>query len=328
MALGTGPDAPDPGGAGLDGLTIHALDDLTADADDSFPADWEAQLDGWARPVRADLYQIVYTSGTTSAPKGVMLTHGNMLSTVEVCKALLPPRHLRVVSLLPLSHLFEQAPVLMYGTMIGAEVMYVRSRNPRVIFETLRELRVNTMIVTPQLMELFWSAITREVDKQGKRATFERARKVARHLPYVARRLLFRSIHSQLGGEFRLFVSAGAYLPPELQRSWEDLGVIVLQGYGSTECGPAAANTEQRHPVGVVGRHIPPDPAAAGRGQLRDRGRRSQRQYRLLAGRRGHRGCLPSRRLVPHRRHRPLQRATATWCCPVGPRTSSCCPTA
>ena len=74
-----------------------------------------------------------------------------------------------MVSLLPLSHLFEQAPVLMYGTMIGAEVMYVRSRNPRVIFETLRELRVNTMIVTPQLMELFWSAIMREVDKQGKR---------------------------------------------------------------------------------------------------------------------------------------------------------------
>ncbi len=200
----------------------------------------------------------MYTSGTTSAPKGVMLTHGNMVSTVEVCAALLPPRHLRVVSLLPLSHLFEQAPVLMYGTMIGAEVMYVRSRNPRVIFEALREIRVNTMIVTPQLIELFWAAVMREVDKQGKRATFERARKIARRLPYAARRLLFRSIHKQLGGEFRLFVSAGAYLPPELQRSWEDLGVVVLQGYGATECGPASANTEHRHPAGVVGKPIPP----------------------------------------------------------------------
>lgn len=258
MALGTGPDAPDPDGAGLDGLTIHALDRLTADADDTFPRDWESQLDAWPMPGRADLYQIVYTSGTTSAPKGVMLTHGNMLSTVEVCGGLLPPRPRRVVSLLPLSHLFEQAPVLMYGTMIGAEVMYVRSRNPRVIFEALRELRVTTMIVTPQLMELFWTAIVREVDKQGKRATFDRARRIARHLPYAARRVLFRSIHTQLGGAFRLFVSAGAYLAPELQRSWEDLGVIVLQGYGATECGPAAANTEQRHPAGVVGKPIPP----------------------------------------------------------------------
>ncbi len=258
MALGTGPDAPDPDGAGLDGLVIHQLDELTADADVSFPTDWEAQLDAWSRPVRSDLYQIVYTSGTTSAPKGVMLTHGNMLSTVELCKALLPPRPLRVVSLLPLSHLFEQAPVLMYGTLIGAEVMYVRSRNPRVIFEALRELQVTTMIVTPQLMELFWSAITREVDKQGKRATFDRARRIARHLPYPARRLLFRSIHKQLGGEFSMFVSAGAYLPPEIQRSWEDLGVLVLQGYGATECGPAAANSERHHPAGVVGRPIPP----------------------------------------------------------------------
>ena len=112
MALGTGLDAPDPDGAGLEGLTIMPSTTLTADADDTFPADWEAQLDGWPRPVRSDLFEIVYTSGTTSAPKGVMLTHGNMLSTVELCVALLPPRHLRVVSLLPLSHLFEQAPVL------------------------------------------------------------------------------------------------------------------------------------------------------------------------------------------------------------------------
>ena len=98
----------------------------------------------------------------------------------------------------------------MYGTMIGAEVMYVRSRNPRVIFEALRELRVNTMIVTPQLIELFWAAVMREVDKQGKRATFERARKIARRLPYRRpARCCSARIHKQLGGEFRLFVSAG-----------------------------------------------------------------------------------------------------------------------
>ncbi len=258
MALGTGLDAPDPDSAGLAGITVMTLDSLTSDADDTFPADWETQLDGWPRPVRSDLFEIVYTSGTTSAPKGVMLTHGNMLSTAELCVAMLPPRVLRAVSLLPLSHLFEQGPVLLYGTLIGAEVVYVRSRNPRVIFEALRELRVTTMIVTPQLIELFWTAITREVDRQGKRATFERARRLARHLPYRARRLLFRSIHRQLGGEFAMFVSAGAYLPPELQRCWEDLGVVVLQGYGATECGPASANSEARHPAGVVGRPIPP----------------------------------------------------------------------
>jgi long-chain acyl-CoA synthetase len=187
-----------------------------------------------------------------------MLTHGNILSTVGVCRVLLPPRPHRVVSLLPLSHLFEQAPVLFYGTMIGADVLYVRSRNPRVIFEALREHHVTTMVVTPQLLDIFWSAINREIDRQGKRGTFERARRIARRLPYPLRRRLFRSIHRQLGGALTLFVSAGAYLPPELQSNWEDLGIVVLQGYGATECGPAAANAETDHPTGTIGRTLPP----------------------------------------------------------------------
>jgi long-chain acyl-CoA synthetase len=266
LAIGTGVDAPDPVAGGLDHLHLATLDDLTGDIEPAradpakadFPTNWEAQLDGWPRPDRSALFEIVYTSGTTSQPKGVMLTHGNILSTLEVARVLLPPREHRVVSLLPLSHLFEQAPVLFYGTMIGAEVLYVRSRNPRVIFESLRELRVTTLVLTPQLLEIFWTAITREIERQGKGAMFRRARSLARRLPYPVRRRIFRSVHRQLGGELRLVVSAGAYLPPELQHGWEDLGVVVLQGYGSTECGPASANTEQQHPAGVVGRTLPP----------------------------------------------------------------------
>jgi long-chain acyl-CoA synthetase len=259
LAIGTGgQDAPDPVAAGLDRLTLLPLDELTAEPDATFPADWEAQVDAWPRPGRGTLVEVIYTSGTTSAPKGVMLTHGNLLSTLEVCQVLLPPRPHRAVSLLPLSHLFEQAPVLFYGTMIGARIVYVRSRNPRVIFESLRELKVTTMVVTPQLLEIFWTGIMREVERQGKTRTVARARAIARRLPYRARRLIFRSLHRQLGGELGLFVVAGAYLPPELQLAWEDLGVIVQQGYGSTEAGPASANTEADHPTLCVGRTIPP----------------------------------------------------------------------
>jgi long-chain acyl-CoA synthetase len=261
VAIGTGHDGPDPVANGIGHLTQLTLDALTADVeagDPAFPGGWEAQLDAWPRRTRGDLFEAVYTSGTTSQPKGVMLTHGNILSTLAVCRVLLPPRPHRVVSLLPLSHLFEQAPVLFYGTMIGADVLYVRSRNPRVVFESLREHRVTTMVVTPQLLEIFWAAIRREVDRQGRRATFDRARRVARHVPYRLRRLMFRSLHRQLGGSLRLFVSAGAYLPPELQSDWEDLGIVVLQGYGATECGPASANTETDHPKGTVGRTLSP----------------------------------------------------------------------
>jgi long-chain acyl-CoA synthetase len=262
LALGTGADSPDPETAGLAHLEQLTLEQLVAEPaqdDRVFPFNWEAMLDGWPRPTPESLFEIVYTSGTTSQPKGVMLTHGNFLATLDACRGLVPPRHHRIVSLLPLSHLFEQAPVLFYGTTYGAEVLYVRSRNPRVIFEALRELRVTTMVVTPQLLEIFWTAIEREIDRRGRRDLFERARRLARRLPYQARRILFRSVHGQLGGQLTLLVSAGAYLPPDVQLAWEDLGIVVLQGYGATECGAASGNTERDHPPGVIGRPLPPN---------------------------------------------------------------------
>jgi long-chain acyl-CoA synthetase len=110
------------------------------------------------------------------------------------------------------------------------------------------------MVLTPQILELFWNALTREVERRGQSARFERARTIARRLPYAARRIIFRQLHAQLGGELRLMVSAGAYLPPDLQAAWEDVGIIIVQGYGSTETGIVAANDQWRHPAGIVGK--------------------------------------------------------------------------
>ena len=138
--------------------------------------------------------------------------------------------------------------------MSGRDILYVRSRNPRVIFDALREHRVTSMVVVPQVLDLFWSAIEREIAKRDRTATVERLRGIARHLPFALRRLLFRSIHAQLGGSFRLFVSSGAFLPPALQQAWEDLGVTVLQGYGATETGTGTCTTFDDHGPGTVGR--------------------------------------------------------------------------
>ena len=106
---------------------------------------------------------------------------------------------MRIVSLLPLSHLLEQAVGLYYALDVGADILYVRSRNPRVIFDALRDHRVTSMIVVPQVLDLFWSAIDREVTKRGRQAAFERLRGISRRLPMSWRRHLFRSIHAQLG---------------------------------------------------------------------------------------------------------------------------------
>jgi long-chain acyl-CoA synthetase len=254
LAIDDGYDAPDPAEAGLDGMNALKLAQLTADADEDWPADWEAQLAAWDPPTRESLFEVHFTSGTTAAPKGVLLTHGNVLETMGMFSKLLRPRHLRVVSILPLSHLLEQVSTLFFGTLLGAEVVYVRSRNPRVIFESMRDLRTTALVATPQVLELFWSGIMREAKQKGLVSRVERARAIARRLPYRMRRLIFRSLHAQFGGALDLIVSSGSYLPPELQQAWEDTGIVVLQGYGSTEVGFAVANTEWHHPPGLVGR--------------------------------------------------------------------------
>ncbi|MFI5255312.1 MAG: AMP-binding protein [Candidatus Limnocylindrales bacterium] len=259
LAVGTGRDAPDVGDVELPKVVVRTVPDLVAEAggagEPRFPADWEAQLEAVPRPTRETLFEIVFTSGTTGSPKGAMLSHGNVLATLVAADRVVPRRHHRLVSLLPLSHLFGQLE-LGYALIAAAPILYIRSRNPRVIFEAIREHHVTTMVVVPQVLDLFWSSIEREVARQGRAAAFGRLRSIARHLPYVLRRRLFRAIHERLGGHLDLFICAAAFLPPALQQAWEDVGVVVLQGYGTTECGFATANSAEDHPIGVVGKAV------------------------------------------------------------------------
>jgi long-chain acyl-CoA synthetase len=256
LIIGTGHDAPDPAEFGLGDFATSTVDAIggTPDGDAALPADWAAQVAAWPRPEPADLVELIFTSGTTGTPKGVMLAHDNLLAGNQTFHRIIPPMEHRIVSLLPLSHLLEQAVGLYYALSVGASVLYVRSRNPRVIFDALRGHQVTSMVVVPQVLDLFWSAIEREVEKSGRTAIFNRLRSIGRHLPMAARRLLFRQVHAQLGGHFRIFVSAGAFLPPALQQAWEDMGVTVLQGYGATETGTGSCTTLQDHGLGTVGR--------------------------------------------------------------------------
>jgi long-chain acyl-CoA synthetase len=258
LALGTGRDGPDPAAAGLASFPTTPVDDLAAEPDASFPPDWQAQQDAWPRPRPDEIWDLIYTSGTTGTPKGVMLAHDNILATIEACHRVAPRIEYRVVSILPMSHLFEQAIGLLFALEMGGHVLYVRSLNPRVLFEALRDHRVTAMIAVPQVLDLFWSGIEREVAKQGRARSFERLRTIARRLPFRLRRLLFRSLHARLGGSLQLFVSSGAFLPPALQQAWEDVGVRVLQGYGSSENGFGTFNTLDDHGLGTVGRPVPP----------------------------------------------------------------------
>ena len=164
-------------------------------------------------------------------------------------------------------------------------------------------------------------------EKQGRTATFNRMRGIARHLPYGARRQLFKSVHAQLGGGLRLFATSGAFLPPALQQAWEDIGVIVIQGYGATETGAGCATTMDDHPLGCVG--VPPRPVemrVADDGEIQFRGPTLFKGYwnnpDATAAAFTDDGWYKSGRPGPARRRR------AGCTCTAARRTSSSCPTA
>ena len=109
LILGTGRDAPDPREAHLEAFPTMTVDALTADPDATFPADWEARVAAWERPAPTDIWELIFTSGTTGRPKGVMLGHDNVTASILTFHKIVPRMEHRIVSLLPPSHLLAQA---------------------------------------------------------------------------------------------------------------------------------------------------------------------------------------------------------------------------
>jgi long-chain acyl-CoA synthetase len=211
------------------------------------------------RPEAEDLAEIVFTSGTTGTPKGVMLTHHNIIANVQAVNQVIPAaRGWRFLSLLPLSHMLEQTTGLFVALHQGAMIVYPVARSPSLIMSALRRYRIVGMIAVPAVLIEILKRIEREVQKKGKARRWRLAHRLAAHLPGRARRLLFRSVHRQLGGALQLFVCGGASLPSEAAGAWRRMGVKVIEGYGATECAPViATNRFTEQGFGTVGRALP-----------------------------------------------------------------------
>jgi long-chain acyl-CoA synthetase len=254
ILLGTGATLEPVTSPVLAGLPVHDLDDLVDPAPPEAVAALAARV-----PARPDEpIEILCTSGSTGSPKGVTVTQAMLLASTERCLATIPPGNNRFVSILPLSHIMEQVAGLVYAVAAGAETEYITTLRPDVIAAAIKGHRATALVVVPQVLELLFGAIRREADRTGSGATFRRALRIAPHLPVGLRRRLFAKVHAALGGELRLVLCSAAHLSPALQRSWEALGVEVVQGYGSTEAGLVTTNFPGRTPADRVGWTVPP----------------------------------------------------------------------
>ncbi|MEI6817586.1 MAG: long-chain fatty acid--CoA ligase [Bacteroidota bacterium] len=219
-----------------------------------------------------DMATIIYTSGTTGIPKGVMLSHGNILSNIHACDTLVPVKaNERVLSFLPINHIFERTVVYMY-LYLGATVCYAESIDK--MGDNIRELKPYFFSAVPRLIEKVYAAIINKGKelKGVKKMLFFWAIDLGLEYEFdgangwwyetqlkLANKLVFSKWRDALGGNIRAIVTGSAAVQPRLQRIFWAAGIPLLEGYGLTETSPVIAvntldNGDSR--FGTVGKVI------------------------------------------------------------------------
>lgn len=215
---------------------------------------------------RNHVAQIIFTSGTTSEPRGVVLTHGNFLANLEPVEQGIDEYHkyerwfhpLGFVSVVPLSHVFGQFMTLFVPPLLGATVIFQNSPLPHEILRTLRCERATALIAVPRMLDGLRNALEREIDSRGWRNWFTTAYPAAEGKPFLRRVWRFRRVHSRLGWKFWAFISGGAALSSETEEFFKQIGYAVVQGYGMTETASLISlNHPFRATEGSVGKILP-----------------------------------------------------------------------
>jgi long-chain acyl-CoA synthetase len=222
-----------------------------------------------------DLATIMYTSGTSGRPKGVMLSHHNLLTNANSCLQVVPVwQDDLFLSFLPLSHAFERTVGYYLPLMCGATVAYARSIQQ--LQEDLASIRPSVLISVPRIYERVYEAIHAKLAKKPtlsrlifnyavevgySRFEFQQQRgpwKISHLFWPLLDKLVAKEVMSKLGGRLRLAMGGGAALSTEVSRMFIGLGLPILQGYGMTECGPVACtNTIENNVPSSVGNAIP-----------------------------------------------------------------------
>ena len=204
----------------------------------------------------AELAEILFTSGATGDPKGVTITHRNILANLQPIdegigkyrKYMGPFKPIRFLNLLPLSHMFGQAMAAFIPAMLEGDVFFTSGYSPRDIVHLIHRRRISVLVCVPQMLELLRYEIQMAVPES----------KEPRESPkWYWSWWQYRRVHRRFGWKFWSFVVGAAPLDPELEEFWRKLGYVVIQGYGLTETAPVAT---LNHPFetrkGSVGKAI------------------------------------------------------------------------
>jgi long-chain acyl-CoA synthetase len=241
------------------------IDDLQA-LTESPQATTDAQIVPGDPPKRSTVAQILFTSGTTSDPRGVVLTHGNFLANLEPLETGINEYRkyerwfhpLRFVSLVPLSHVFGQFMTLFVPPLLGATVVFENSPHPGEIVRTIKRERATALIAVPRMLDSLRSALELDIDRRGWRTWFTSAYATAAGEPFLRRVWRFRRLHRRLGWKFWAFISGGAALSSQTEEFFKRIGYAVVQGYGMTETASLISlNHPFRATEGSVGKILP-----------------------------------------------------------------------
>ncbi|HZF12895.1 MAG TPA: AMP-binding protein [Thermoanaerobaculia bacterium] len=207
-----------------------------------------------------DLASIIFTSGTTLAPKAVPLTHANFLSNVRAVIQYVPSSRERMLSMLPIHHVFEfvmglQVPIASLGT-----ITYISEVKPAEILWTMQATRPTMLVVVPRLLDLLLGGARQKAAAGGPRRALAFRLRSALSAKTGGRygRALLGGVHQGFGGALRRLVGGGSTLEPRLAQSWKDMGFQVTEGYGLTETSPVlTANPWGAVRFGSVGKPLP-----------------------------------------------------------------------
>ena len=244
------------------------------------PEDFEVDEYVIYSPEPEDIGVLLYTSGTTGKPKGVVLTFDNLMSNVDaIIEIKMATPKDRLLALLPYHHVLPLSINLLMAIHIGTLVVLIDELSASAILGALQKYKITIVVGVPRLWEMIHKGLMEKI-KSSKIANllFELCKKVK---SVTLSKIVFKKVHQALGGNIRYLVSGGAKLDPNIMDDFKVLGIKVLEGYGLTETSPIIAFTRPDDVcIGTVGKTIPGvEVKIADDGELLVKGRNVLKEY-------------------------------------------------